>query len=151
MKKKVTLWFVAIFAMATVNAQNIVIDDFEGNAKSWEEGVYPIGDEGEFTVGPAVHFAIVDNPWPDGINDTEKSGEFTSQGKPTLFGIAIGREIYFSKYSTIRLTAMAGVGSGDNNSLRVVVYNDVAGYEASGIGKTFAITGEEAWNVIEFN
>jgi hypothetical protein len=150
MKTKITVLCVAIFAMATVNAQNVVIDNFEGGIKSWEEGVYPVDDEGEFTVGPAVHFAIVDNPWPDGINDTEKSGEFTSQGKPTLFGIAIGQEIYFSKYSTIRLTAMAGAGS-DNNSLKVVVYNDAAGYEASGVSKTFTITGEEEWNVIEFD
>jgi hypothetical protein len=149
MKKRITLGLIAIFAMVTVNAQNIVIDDFEGGAKAWEEGVYPL-DEGDFTVGPAVHFAIVDNPWPDGMNDTEKSGEFTGQGKPTLFGIPIGQEIYFSKYPTIRLTAMARIGSEDN-SLRVVVYNDEAGYQASGVSKTFKIAGEEEWNIIEFD
>ncbi|MDR0683233.1 MAG: T9SS type A sorting domain-containing protein [Dysgonamonadaceae bacterium] len=149
MKKKITLGLVAVFTMAMASAQNISIDDFEGDAKSWEEGFYPTSDDGVFTVGPAVHFAVVENPWPDGINGTEKSGEFTSQGKPTLFGTAIGREIYFSKYPTIRLTAMAE--SGESNSLRVVVYNAEAGYEASGVGKTFPITGEGAWNVIEFN
>jgi hypothetical protein len=133
--------------VVTVNAQNIVLDNFDGGAKAWQEGVYT-GDA--FSIAPATNFAVVENPWPDGINDSEKSGEFTNPGEAVAFSIAIGKQIYFSKYPKLKLTAMA-MEENEQNRLQVVVYNDVDGYKASGVNKTFTIIGEQEWNVIDLD
>jgi hypothetical protein len=150
MKRSLTLFLgMALTSAVAFSQTDILIDNFEGSAKTWQEGVYT-GTEMTFGLTPSTHAEVVDNPWAAGANESAKSGKFTNYNVLNVaFSINLGQEIYFSQHPKITFSALTETQN-DNNKITVVLYNSTDGFNKSVLKKTFDLKTTD-WESFEID
>jgi hypothetical protein len=147
MRKKFTLLLGMALTWTMSFSQNIVIDNFEGTAKSWKEGSYDASDQ--FSLVSSTHLTSVANPWSSSLNTSASVGKFTNFGTANIaFSITFSDSIRFSAYPKLTFTALGDV-AGKSDTVVAILYNNVAGFKSSIIKTTAILTTSGDWEAFE--